>query len=80
LASNEPRSGCAFDHQAFRGIDLLNQLDLAALKDPVQLLDIGLLEAELGCGARNLGVSEHSDLKPARDQIPDVFQLLEIRS
>ena len=69
-------------HQACRSsrIDLLDQLDLAALKDAVQLLDVGVLEVELGRGGRDLGVREHTDPQTARDQTLDLFKLLEIRS
>jgi len=76
------QGGRAFDDQAFRGgrIDLLDQLNLAALKDPAQLLDVGVLEAKLGRGTHDLGVREHPDLQPAGDQTPDLVQLLEIRS
>ena len=63
-----------------RRIDLLDQLDLAALKDAVQLLDVGVLEVELGSGGRDLGVREHADLKPACDQALDLFKLPKIRS
>jgi hypothetical protein len=45
----------------------------------VQLLDVGFLEAELGRGGRDLGVREHADLQPARDQTLDLFKLLQIR-
>ena len=45
----------------------------------VQLLDVGVLEAELGRGGRNLGVRDHADLQPASDQRLDLFQLLKFR-
>jgi hypothetical protein len=57
-----PLLGRAFGDQAFRGgrIDLLDQLDLAAVEDSVQLLDVGVVEPKLGRGSRNLGVCEHA--------------------
>ena len=61
-------------------IDLLDQLDLAALKDAVQLLDVRVLEVELDSGGRDLGVREHADLKPACDQALDLLKLLKVRS
>jgi hypothetical protein len=73
--------GGALDVEARRGwVDLLDQLDLAALQQAVQLLDVGFLEADLGRGGRDLGVREHAHLQPARDQTPDLFKLVKIRS
>ena len=60
-------------------VDLLDQLDFTALEQAVQLLDVGFLKAELGCGGRDLGVREHADLQPASDQTLDLFQLLKFR-
>ena len=75
-------SGARVDDQARRSgrVDLLDQLDLAALQQAVQLLDVGVLEAELGRGGRDLGVCEHADLQPACDQTLDLFKLLKLRS
>jgi hypothetical protein len=84
LRSNEAfagaRLGGALDAHARRSgrIDLLDQLDLAALEQAMQLLDVGVLKAELGRDDRDLGVCEHADLQPARDQNPDLFKLLKI--
>ena len=64
---------------AVRRIDLLDQLDLAALEQVVQLLDVGFVEVELGRGGRDLGVCEHADLLPASDQTLDLFKLLKFR-
>ena len=73
--------GRALDAQARRGgrVDLLDQLDLTALEQAVQLLDVGFVEAELGRGGRDLGVREHADLLPASDQTLDLFKLLKFR-
>ena len=60
-------------------VDFLDQLDFAALEEAVQLLDVGFVEAELGCGGRDLGVCEHADLQPARDQTLDLVKLLKFR-
>ena len=49
------------------------------LEEAVQLLDVGFVEAELGRGGRDLGVCEHADLQPARDQTLDLFKLLKFR-
>jgi hypothetical protein len=69
------------DDQACRAgrVDLLDQLDLAAVEDSTQLLDVGVLEPELGRGGRDLGVGEHAELQPARDQTLDLFKLSKFR-
>ena len=73
--------GRALDDQARRSgrIALLDQLDLTALEQAVQLLDVSFLKAKLGRGGRDLGVRQHADLQPACDQTLDLFQLLKIR-
>ena len=45
----------------------------------MQLLDVSLLDGELGRGGRDLGVREHANLLPASDQTLDLFKLLKIR-
>jgi hypothetical protein len=57
-------------------IDLLDQLDLTALQEAMQILDIAFLEAELGRCGRDLDVCEHADLLPPGDQTLDLFKLL----
>ena len=73
--------GRALDVQARRSgwVDFLDQLDLRALEEAVQLLDVGFVEAELGRGGRDLGVCEHADLLAACDQTLDLFKLLKFR-
>ena len=73
--------GRALDAQARRSgrVDFLDQLDVTALEEAVQLLDVGFVEAELGRGGRDLGVCEHADLQAARDQTLDLFKLLKLR-
>ncbi len=60
-------------------VDFLDQLDLKALEEAMQLLDVDLVKAELSCGDRDLGVSEHADLLAACDQTLDLFKLLKLR-
>ena len=75
-----PLRGRTLDDQARSGrIDLLDQLDLEAIKDAMQLLDVGALELELADGGRDLGVGQHAGLKPTGDQALDIFKLPKIR-
>ena len=62
-----------------RGIDLFDELDLGPLEEAVQLLDVGLVEVELGRGGLDLGVCEHAELLAACDQALDLFKLLKFR-
>jgi hypothetical protein len=65
FALRRPRlSGRALDLRAGRRrrVDVLDELDLGALEEAVQLLHVGLVHVELGHGALNLGVGEHADL------------------
>ena len=73
--------GRAHDVQAPRGawIDLLDQLDLAALEQAVQLLDVGFVEAKLGRGGRDLGVCEHAEPLTAGNQTLDLLKLPKLR-
>ena len=45
----------------------------------MQLLDVGLVDVELGRGGRDLGVCEHADVQSACDQTLDLFKLLKFR-
>ena len=64
---------------AMRRVDLLDELDLGPLEEAVQLLDIGLVEIELGDRAGDLGVGEHAKLLPAVDESLDLFEFLQFR-
>ena len=76
-----PLVGRALDDQARTGrVDLVDQLDLAALERTVQLLGVGVLKAELGRGGRDFGVRKHTDPQTACDQTLDLFKLAKIRS
>ena len=59
-----------------RGVDVLDQLDLGLLEEAVQLLDVGLVEVELGDGVGDLGVREHADLLALGQQALDLFEFL----
>ena len=45
----------------------------------MQLLDVGLVEVELGDGGRDLGVGEHAELLAAVDEALDLFEFLQVR-
>ena len=62
-----------------RRVDVLDELDLGALEEAVQLLDVGLVQVELGHCALDLGVGEHADLLALGEQALDLFQLLKFR-
>ena len=59
-------------------VDLLDELDLGLLEEAVQLLDVGLVEVQLGDRGRDLGVREHADLRPAGDESLDLFEFLKV--
>ncbi len=71
--------GRAFDLRAGgRGrIDVLDELDLRFLEVAVQLLDVGLVQIEIGGRGGYLGEREHSHLLPLGQQVLDLFQLLQ---
>ena len=73
--------GRAINVQARRGcrIELLDQLDFTALDEAVQLLDVALIEADVGRRGRDLRVSEHTNLLAACDQTLDLFKLVKLR-
>jgi hypothetical protein len=56
------------------GRGVIDQLDLTPLEEAVQLLDIGLVEVELGDGRRYLTISQRAELPSAGDQRPDLFE------
>ena len=57
-------------------IDVLDELDLRLLEEAVQLLDVGLVEIELGDRVGDLGVREHADLLALGHQALDLFEFL----
>ncbi len=71
--------GCAFDLRAGRRrrVDVLDELDLGFLEVAVQLLDVGLVQIEVGGRRGDLGEREHSDLLSLGQQVLDLFQLLQ---
>ena len=73
--------GRALDLRAGGGgrVDVLDQLDLGALEEAVQLLDVGFVHVELGDRSLDLGVAEHADLLALGDQSLDLFELLQFR-
>ena len=69
------RSTCA---AATRRVDLLDELDLGPLEEAVQLLDVGLVEIDLGDGGLDLGERQDADLLPLEQQSLDLFEFLQI--
>ena len=61
-----------------RGVDVLDQLDLRFLEEAVQLLDVGLVEVQLGHRTGDLRVGENPDLLPLGEQALDLVQLLQL--
>ena len=57
-------------------VDLLDELDLRLLEEAVQLLDVGLVEVELGDRVGDLGEGEHADLLALGQQALDLFEFL----
>src|SRR3712207_9082623 len=62
-----------------RGVDILDQLDLRLLDEAVQVLDVGLVEVDLGKGVSNLGVRQHAGLLALGEEELDLLELLKFR-
>ena len=60
-------------------IDLFDELDLSLLEEAMQLLDVALVEIQLGDRGRDLGVREHADLLALGHQPLDLFEFLQFR-
>ena len=55
------------------GIDVLDQLDAGALEVAVELLDIALVDVDLGDRGCDLAEGQHADLLTLGQQILDLF-------
>src|SRR5262249_20369400 len=60
-------------------VELLDQLDLSALEEAVQLLDVRLVEIQLGDRAGGLGEGKDAELLAGGDEALDLFEFLQIR-
>ena len=60
-----------------RRVYFLHELDLGLLEEAVELLDVGLVQIEVGGGGGYLRVSEDPDLLPLGEQVLDLFELLQ---
>ena len=69
-------SGLRRREARMRATELLDQFDLGALEEGMQLLDVGLVEVHLGHGRRDLGEREDADLLTLEDQPLDFFEFL----
>ncbi len=61
-----------------RRVDVLDELDLRPLEEAVQLLDVGLVQVELGHRLGDLRVGEHAHLLALGQQALDLIQLLQL--
>ena len=59
-----------------RRIDVLDQLDTRLLEVPVEVLDVGLVEVDLGNGRGDVTEGEHAKLLTVGDQRPYFLKLL----
>src|SRR5215213_5430641 len=60
------------------GIDLLDDLDLGLLEEAVELLDVRLVQVDLGDRGLDLGERQDAHLLPLEQQTLDFFELLQI--
>jgi len=58
--------------------DVIDQLDLAPFEEAVQLLDIGLVEVELGDCRRYLSIGQGAEMPATGDERPDLFEACEL--
>src|SRR4051812_5890204 len=61
-----------------RGVDLLDQLDLGLLQVRVQLLDVRLVQVDLGHGGGDLRERQDAQLLPLEEQALDFFEFLQV--
>ncbi len=61
-----------------RRVDVLDELDLGALEEAVQLFDVRLVQVELGHRLGYLRVGEHAHLLSLGQQALDLIQLLQL--
>ena len=81
LALRRPRLSGArstWDAAEIAGIDLLDELDLGLLEEAVELLDVGLVQIELGHRFGDLRVGENAHLLALGQQTLDLIQLLQL--
>ena len=60
-----------------RRVDLLDQLDLGLLEEGVQVLDVRLVEVDLGQGGRDFGVRQDAGMRALRNEELDFFEFLQ---
>ena len=59
-------------------VDVLDQLDRRSLEEPMQLLDVGLIDVEACRGRRDLSVGEHADPLALGNQDLDLFEFRQL--
>ena len=62
-----------------RRVDVLDQLDAGLLEVPVELLDVALVDVDLGDRRGDLAVAEDADLLTLGQQALYLFKLLKLR-
>ena len=60
------------------GVGFVEQLDLVALEEGVEVIDVGLFEVELRNGRGDLVEGQRAGRLTARDEGLDLFELLEV--
>ena len=60
------------------GIDVLDELDPGALEVAVELLDVALVQVDLGDRGSDLAEGQHSDLLALAQQILYLFKFLKL--
>ena len=62
-----------------RRVEVLDQLDARLLEVPVEVLDVGLVELDLGHGGGDVAEGEHAELLALGDQRLYFFKFLDLR-
>src|SRR4029078_2228528 len=68
----------ALGRRRLGGIDVLDELDAGALEMPVELLDVALVDVDLGDRGGDLAEGQHSDLLTLGQQVLYLFKFLKL--
>ena len=75
-----PSLGARASARLLRRVDVLDQLDARLLEVPVEVLDVGLVEVDLGDRSGDVAEGEHAELLTLGDQRLYFFKLLKFRN